>query len=72
MIFEIAVVWSNDEVPDNFKTMILLAMVVKNWLKLVHEPAIIAGVEPIITSSIKQLIGLILLPDREQYEKKRE
>ena len=27
--------------------------------------------EPIITSSIKQFIGLILLPDRERFKKER-
>ena len=44
----------------------------KDILKLVHEPATIEGVESIITSSMKQFIGLILLPDREQYKKERE
>ena len=39
---------------------------------MVHEPATIEGVEPIITSSIKQFIGLILIPDREQYKKERK
>ena len=38
---------------------------------MVHEPATIEGVEPIMTSSIKKFTGLILLPDREQYKKER-
>ena len=44
----------------------------KDILKLFHETLAILGVEAIITSSIKQFIGLILLPDREQYKKDRE
>ena len=41
----------------------------KDCVKLVHEPETILGVVAIITSSIKKFIGLILVPDREQYEK---
>ena len=71
MIFEIAVVWSVNTEPDNFKTIILLAIIVKDCVKMVHEPATIEGGEPIITSSIKKFTGLILLPDLEQYKKER-
>ena len=66
IILAIPVVWSNKDVPANFKTIISLWIIVKDWLNRVHEPVAIVGDVPTITSPIKQLIGFILEPNLEQ------
>ena len=71
VILSIPVVWTNKEVPNNFKTIVLFWLILKDWLKTVHTFVATFGEVPITISSIIMLIGLMLEADLEQYIKER-
>ena len=61
------VVWSDKDVPNNFRTTILFWLILKDRLKGVHTLVEIFGEVPITTSSIRISIGFMFEPDLEQY-----